>query len=204
LLGRFFEKNGGRLEGFRCNHRLSKKGCARRLGGRALSGGNREATVPRITIIAGLVAVALAASTVTASTARAANRETFRDCSAFVEGFDPDFVELFGVTVSPQGTLVVPRGQNQVQLESSESSDPGDSSNNVTLNATVTSPGVPSQSVSGAATDKVFVDVPLLRAQPGRTYTINWSATFDNGMHQCPSALTPDNTAPNPFVVKVG
>jgi hypothetical protein len=42
-----------------------------------------------------------------------------------------------------------------------------------------------------------------LRSQPGRTYTINWSATFDNGMHQCPSSVTPDNTGPNPFVVKV-
>jgi hypothetical protein len=118
---------------------------------------------------------------------------------------DPDFVQLFGVTVGPTGNLSVRRGQHQVQLEASESSDPGDSLGHVTLNATVTTPHVPTQMVSGAETGKVVLAVPLLKSrQIGRTYTISWVATFDNGNHVCPSAQTPENTEPHPFVVTVG
>jgi hypothetical protein len=154
-------------------------------------------------MLTGLGALLLGAASLTAAPASAANREAFRDC-ALIGGLDPDFVELFGVTVSPQDTLVVPPSAKSVQVEASESSDPGDSSGHVTLNSTVTSPGVPTRSAAGAATDKVFVALPLLAPRPGRKYTINWSATFDNGMHACPSAFTPANTAPNPFVVTVG
>jgi hypothetical protein len=75
----------------------------------------------------------------------------------------------------------------------------------VTLNAAVTTPHVPPQTVSGAETGKVILAVPLLKSQQGgRTYIISWSATFDNGNHLCPSAQTPENTEPHPFVVTVG
>jgi hypothetical protein len=136
--------------------------------------------------------------------ASAANSPTFRDCS-LVAGLDPDFVQLFGVTVGPQGSLSVPRGQSQVQLEASESSDPGDNLAHVTLTATVTTPHVPAQTVLGAETGKVILALPLAKSnQEGRTYTISWAATFDNGNHLCPSSQTPQNTEPHPFVVTVG
>jgi hypothetical protein len=158
----------------------------------------------RIRMLVGLGALAVGSATVAVPPASAANSPTFRDCS-LAAGFDPDFVQLFGVTAGPQGNLSVPRGQRQVQLEASESSDPGDSLGHVTLNATVTTPHVPTQMVSGAATGKVVLAVPLPKSQQiGRTYTISWAATFDNGNHVCPSAQTPENTEPHPFVVTVG
>jgi CelD/BcsL family acetyltransferase involved in cellulose biosynthesis len=117
---------------------------------------------------------------------------------------DPDFVELSGVTVGPQGSLSVARGQTQVRLEASESSDPGDNLGHVTLNATVTTTHAPKQTVSGAETGKVVLALPLLKSRRrGRTYTISWSATFDNGNHMCPSSQTPENTQPRPFVLTV-
>ena len=158
----------------------------------------------RIRMLAGLGALAVAGAWVAVPTASAANSPTFRDCS-LAGGLDPDFVQLFGVTVGPQGSLSVPRGRDQVQLEASESSDPLDNLGHVTLTATVTTPHVPKQAVSGAGTGKVILALPLPKSnQEGRTYTISWSATFDNGNHLCPSAQTPENTEPHPFVVTVG
>ena len=125
------------------------------------------------------------------------------DCSLFVEGFDPDFVQLSGVTVTPQGGLTVPPSQHSVTIEASESSDPGDSSGHVTLAVTVSAPQAPVQRLSGAAVGKVILTVPLTGSNPGRSYTIGWAATFDNGNHLCPSPQTPDNTAPSPCVVSV-
>jgi len=158
----------------------------------------------RIRMLVGLGALAVGSACVAVPTASAANSPTFRDCS-LVGGLDPDFVQLFGVTVGPHGNLSVPRGQTQVQLEASESSDPGDNLGHVTLNATVTTPHVPTQTISGAEIDKVVLTLPLLKSQQeGRAYTISWAATFDNGNHLCPSAQTPENTEPHPFVVTVG
>jgi hypothetical protein len=57
--------------------------------------------------------------------------------------------------------------------------------------------------VSGAGTGKVFVSVPLEGSGTGKSYTIAWAATFDNGEHKCPSGLTPENEKPKPFVVTV-
>jgi hypothetical protein len=156
-----------------------------------------------VRLSAGFAVLVTAAAVLFVPAADAANGPTFRDCSLFVEGFDPDFVQLFGVSVGPAGALTVSPSQNSVQLEASESSDPGDSAGHVTLNATVTAPKRPAETVSGMGTGKVLLSVPLLGSGTGRTYTINWFATFDNGNHQCPSPLTPDNTGPDPFVVKV-
>jgi hypothetical protein len=154
----------------------------------------------RVLIALGALTAAIAWLTV--PVADAANSPTFRDCS-LVGGIDPDFVQLSGVTVSPNGSLSVTPSQNHVQLEASESSDPGDSAGHVTLAVTVTAPSVPPRTVSGAGTGLVTLSVPLKGSGTGRSYTISWSATFDNGMHQCPSSVTPENTAPNPFVVNV-
>jgi len=153
----------------------------------------------RVRILAGVAT--LVVGLIGAPVAGAANSPTFRDCSLFVPGFDPDFVELSGAAVGAGGSLTVPPGQRHVQLEASESSDPGDSSGHVTLSAAVTSPRAPTQTVAGAGVGKVLLTVPLVHGGLGRSYTISWSATFDNGNHACPSAFTPENTAPNPFVV---
>jgi len=135
--------------------------------------------------------------------ASAANGPTFRDCS-LAGGLDPDFVELLGVAAGPEGAVTVPRGQEQVGIEASESSDPGDNLGHVTLAVTVSSPGVSMAKASGAGTGKVLLSAPLRGSKKvGRTYTISWAATFDNGNHPCPSEFTPENTTPKPFVVTV-
>jgi len=156
----------------------------------------------RIGVFVGLTALAIALGPAIDS-AGAANSPTFRDCSLFVEGFDPDFVQVSEVTVTPAGALTVPLSQAQVPIEASESSDPGDSMGHVTLSVSVSAPHVLTQSLSGEGTGKVELLVPLHKRKRGRSYTISWAATFDNGNHLCPSESTPDNTAPKPFVVTV-
>lgn len=158
----------------------------------------RRALTGTVVVAAG--AMALPASAIPV---HAANSPAFRDCSAFVEGFDPDFVAISGVAVAPDGTLSVDPSTNSVTMEASESSDPGDSSNSVTFSVTVSTPGRLAQTFSGAAVGKVILTVPLARSGAGRTYTVDWSATFDNGAHACPSPETPDNTSSNPFLVTV-
>jgi hypothetical protein len=140
---------------------------------------------------------------VASAPASAANSPAFRDCS-LVAGLDPDFVRLSEVTVGAEGLLTVPAGQKQVGVEASESSDPGDSLGHVTLKVTVASPGLATQTVAGEGTGKVLLSAPLRRSKKkGRTYTIEWAATFDNGNHVCPSESTPENTRPDPFIVAV-
>ncbi len=157
----------------------------------------------RLRVLAVSAVLALGVAGVRVSVVSAANSPTFRDCSLFVSGFDPDFVQLSGVTVTSQNTLTVRPSQNHVPLEASESSDPGDNLGHVTLTATISAPHTPTQTVFGAATGRVFLAVPLIGSGGGKSYTIAWSATFDNGQHLCPSPNTPENTGPNPFVVTV-
>jgi hypothetical protein len=132
----------------------------------------------------------------------AANDPEYRDCS-FVAGLDPDYVQLFGAGPGPGSIVTVPRSRATVKLQAAESSFPGDSANQVTLMATVKTRHVAPKQRSGSGTGKVVLQVPLARRRVGRRYTISWAATFDNGMHACPSSATPANTAPTPFVVKV-
>jgi hypothetical protein len=134
--------------------------------------------------------------------ASAANTATFRDCS-FTGGLDPDFVELSGAMVDSQGKLTVTQTQNRVTMKASESADPGDSSGHDTFTVTVRAPNVPDKTLSGSGIGSVVLSVPLAGAAVGSAYTISWSATFDNGNHSCPSAMTPQNTASNPFVLDV-
>ena len=94
----------------------------------------------RTCIPVGLAALAAALASPAIPTAAAANSPTFRDCSLFVAGFDPDFVEISGVMVGSKGALTVPRGQTQVGMLASESSDPGDMEGHVTLTVTVADP----------------------------------------------------------------
>ena len=146
-----------------------------------------------------LLVVALGA--MAASISNAANSPTFRDCS-FVGGLDPDFVQLTGAGVGPGGALSA-KSTKAVKLEASESSDPGDSSGHDTFKVTVKAPGSPARKVSGAATGKVILKLPLVGSPNGKTNTVSWSATFDNGNHMCPSSQTPQNLTPHPFVIKV-
>jgi hypothetical protein len=137
-----------------------------------------------------------------AQAAGAANSPTHRDC-AFSGGLDPDYVELLGVTADSHGGLTVPASQTSIQVKASESSDPGDSNGHDTLALSASAPGRATQMASGAAVGKVVVSVPLASPAPGTTYTISWTATFDNGNHHCPGAQTPQNATAHPFVVTV-
>lgn len=157
-------------------------------------------------LFVGLVVLAGALVFLAAPAVRAANNPIFRDCSAFVSGFDPDFLHLSGVTVNPtDGSLTVSPSQNSVELTASESFDPGDNAGHVTLIATITAPGIPAETVQGTGTDFVVLHLPMLQSGVGQVYTISWAATFDNGNHTCPSLVTPENTPsqPNPFVITV-
>ena len=137
-----------------------------------------------------------------AATAGAANSPTFRDCAHTLE-IDPDFVQLTGATVGPGGTLMVTSSQPSVTLVASESSLPGDNLNMVKFSVTSTSSGSTTRTVSGAAIGKVTLTVPLSGAAPGGQYSLNWSATFDNGTHPCPGATDPQNATESPFVLHV-
>jgi hypothetical protein len=141
------------------------------------------------------------AAALTPTAADAANAPNFRDC-ALIAGIDPDFVQLTGATVSGE-QLNVPQSATSVTLLASESSDPGDNSGHDTFRATVSSPGVASQTVSGAGTGSVTLKVPLSGAAVGSSYTLTWSATFDNGLHSCPGGATPQNPTETPFVLTV-
>ncbi|MBV9213110.1 MAG: PASTA domain-containing protein [Actinobacteria bacterium] len=152
--------------------------------------------------VVGFVVLLVAALAVSAaSLSSAANSPTFRDCS-FVGGLDPDFVQLTGTSVGSGGTLTA-KSTKTVKLEASESSDPGDSSGHDTFKVTVAAPGSPARKVSGAATGKVILKLPLVGSATGKTNTVSWAATFDNGNHSCPSSQTPQNITPHPFVIKV-
>jgi hypothetical protein len=146
--------------------------------------------------------VVLGAALLSAHAAGAANSPTFRDCS-HVAGLDPDFVQLTGATVGPGGTLTVTSSQPSVTVEASESSIPGDNLNMVSFSVTVSGPGLSPKTVSGMGTGHVTLSVPLSGVAPGGQYTLNWSATFDNGSHQCPGPQDAQNMTANPFVLHV-
>jgi len=157
----------------------------------------------RVRLLMGLATSMAGMAWFAAPAASAANGPTFRDCS-IPGGLDPDFVQLFGVAEGPGGALTVPRGQESVSIEASESMDPGDNLARVTFKVTVAAPGVSSQEVSGEGTGKVLLTAPLRGSKKvGRTYTIGWAAVFDSGNHPCPGEFTPENTTPKPFFVTV-
>jgi len=133
----------------------------------------------------------------------AQNSPTFRDCSLLVSGIDPDWVQLYGVNLTSQHTLAVPSTQTAVQVEASESSDPGDSKGADKLTVTVTSANLPTQTFVGFGIGRVVLNIPLASETSGRTYTISWAALFDNGNRPCPGPLTRSNTKSTPFVVTV-
>lgn len=157
----------------------------------------------RILASGALLALGTAAMPSSGPIVSAANSPTLRDCSLLVEGVDADFVAISGVTVTPQGTITVPPSANSVQIEASESSDPGDQGNRAAITVTATAAHLPTRVVSGTAVGRVFLTVPLGGSGTGRVYTISWAATFDNGQHPCPGPIIPDNTSPDPFVVSV-
>jgi hypothetical protein len=130
------------------------------------------------------------------------NGPTTRDCSLLAfpplfAGLDPDFIQLSGANVGPGGTLTA--AGPTVQLLGSESLTPMDQMGHVTFNATVSAPGTTTSAFHGAGTGHVAFTIPLAA---GNTYTVSWSATFDDGFHACPSLLTTANSKPMPFVVR--
>jgi hypothetical protein len=143
----------------------------------------------------------------TGATSWAENSPILRDCSFLalpVASVDADFVLLSGDTLkSDNGSLTVSPSQTSLTLTASESTDLQDKAGHVTLTATVAAPGVPCETVSGEGAGFVILALPLKGSGVGVVYTISWAATFDNGMHMCPSAITPSNTSPDPFVITV-
>ena len=163
--------------------------------------------MPRLSIF--MLASALSTLAVM-PTAQAENSPNMRDCSFGVPpgAVDDDFVILTGMTVRPDlasGTLIALPNQNMVHVTASESLDANDhtSSNAVHITATVSAPGIAPVTVANNGLGWSTVQVPLNGSSPGLVYTITWSATFDGGGHMCPSAVTPQNTGPNPFTIKI-
>lgn len=156
--------------------------------------------------VAAILAAGLTAATasllVVVPGAGAANSPTFRDCS-FSGGFDPDFVKLTGAKPGPNETLVARPKRKTLTVLASESPDAMDQTHMVSLNVTVKKGNSAPSKLSGSGTGKVSLTVPLAPPRAGKTYTIAWKAMFDNGLHGCPSSVTPQNTSPKPFVVKV-
>ena len=144
-------------------------------------------------------AVLLAGSAFGSQPVRAAGSPTYRDCSLLI-GVDPDFIQLYGATLN-RGMLNVPVRHAVVQLQASESSDPGDGANRVSFQVAVTAKGVGTVKAQGAGTGEVVLALALPSPRHGRSYTISWSATFDNGEHACPAVYDFDNQQPSPFVV---
>lgn len=153
---------------------------------------------------AGLLVGALLATSLAllpATPAHAGNSPTFRDCSLLI-GIDPDFVQLYGAQLQ-NGVLTVPVSAPTVEVQASESSDPGDMSGHVTLHITVAAGGTTVGTFSGARVGSVLLNVALSQPRPGKTYSINWTATFDNGLHPCPGLIDFGNSKANPFVVTI-
>lgn len=163
--------------------------------------------MPRLSVLL----LASACSVLALTSARAENSANIRDCSFGVPpaSVDDDFVMVTGMTlkaVDPtKGPLIALPSQNIVHLTASESLDAMDhqSSNVVTIQATVTSNGVTSLPIKNKGIGWTTVEIPLNGSAPGVTYTINWNASFDGGGHTCPSSVTPQNTGPNPFVINI-
>jgi hypothetical protein len=122
---------------------------------------------------------------------------TTRDCSVLgipgvFPGFDPDFVQIGNVVVGSGGALFA---GSSVTMLASESSVPADQKQMVKFKVNVSN-GTTSASFSGKGVGSVLLNIPLA---VGRN-TINWSATFDDGLHPCPNPLTA-TMHPDPFVV---
>ena len=141
----------------------------------------------------------------------AANSANLRDCSFGMPpaSVDDDFVMITGMTlkaVDPtNGPLTALPSQNIVHLTASESLDTNDhgSSNTVHISGTVSAPGTTPVTLSSNGVGWATVQLPLNGSAPGVVYTISWNASFDGGGHTCPSSITLQNTASNPFTIKI-
>lgn len=144
-----------------------------------------------------------------------------QDCP--VMGLDPDSVTFSG----PASTLWPPN-HKLFDYAVTASETPGESGNSVSLMVAVTmidtangagNPATPDWTLAGkpespmtTANGTDHVTVPLqLRAERagtgiGRTYRIDWMATFDNGLHKCSSTdmmNSSNGTQHHAFVVTV-
>jgi hypothetical protein len=149
-------------------------------------------------------ACALATLSLTAN-AQADNSPVVRDCSfgsTPAASPDADFVLLSSPTLKLRnGVLSILTSENTMTLTASESVDTNDNQGKVQLFATVSAPGTPTQSFFASGTGFANVGIPVSSSSVGQVFTIAWHATFDGGQHACPSATTPANTSPIPFVV---
>lgn len=160
------------------------------------------------------IAVVAAAACVSAQpgTAAPAAPSSTQTCPIMLIGQDPDTVSMSG-----PATLWPPNHRfASYSLTSSET--PGEQGDGLPHGVTIsysvtvteggnTTPATSSQASppAGSASGDFSVTIPFqLRADragksSGRTYTINWSASFDGGPHTCSST----DSSHHPFVVTV-
>ena len=164
---------------------------------------------PRGAVIAGCIATAVVALPGMAAPTTPTTTQT---CPIAVVGQDPDPVALSGATSlwPPNHQLV---GYKLTASETAgESGDGLPHGVSISYSVSVTENGTtvaatPAQASppSGNKSGDFSVTVPFqLRAEragksTGRTYTINWSASFDGGVHTCSST----DGSRHPFVVTV-
>jgi hypothetical protein len=96
-----------------------------------------------------------------------------------INGIDPDFVVFSGPATIPGDDLV-----HTVSVFASES----EAARNLMSLTTITTSGTTVKVTSGVGLHNTTVHISL-PGTPGRTYIINWIATFDFGPHVCTSLL---------------
>ena len=176
-----------------------------------------------VSLALGAAALPLWADAAVSRAATPTNQLEQQNCP--VAGQDPDTVTFFG----PTETMWPPNHKlNDFAVTASET--PGEQNNTVKLTVSITeidtqngagNPHTPDWTLNGQSTVPMAtatgnmtdtVTIPLqLRAERagtgvGRTYRIDWMATFDNGIHPCSSSdsgSSTNGTMHHAFVVTV-
>jgi len=134
----------------------------------------------RIALLVALSAsLMLAGGVGSASGVGASVRANATQTCPIINGIDPDFVVFNGPATIPGDGLV-----RQVSVFATES----EAAKNLMSLTTVMKVGSSFSVASGVGLHDTTVHL-LLTGTPGRTYTINWIATFDFGPHVCTSLL---------------
>jgi hypothetical protein len=138
---------------------------------------HRHRIIPLVAVSASLILAGGVSVVPGAASASVAANPT-QTCP-IIAGIDPDFVVFSGPATIPGDGLV-----HTVSVSASES----EAARNLMSLTTVTTSGTTIKVISGVALHNTSVHIPLA-GTPGRTYTINWIATFDFGPHVCTSLL---------------
>jgi hypothetical protein len=120
---------------------------------------------------------------------RAVSTTQTRVCPIPVVGGDPDSVQLNGPTTTPVA------GQPVTYTVTADES-PGEGSHVVTLRVAVSSSdgGQATTDAPNGVASRFSPTTITLTLDPGHHYTVDWTATFDFGIHPCSSAQ-PDQSS---------